>query len=281
MDSQKAGVLSVGTVITAVEGARNEAGVLRVRFQHNQHDHDGVISLSGWVSEFAANGQMCLATVPQPHPEPEPEQPPAGIELGAAATCTTPSPVNAAPRALSFQSPALEPGGPPPQLRSPDEDVDASERWSSDLVAPSPAPSLRGNHVMPQIAADVDRSESPVVPPVMPPLATEDSGYTGNEDPPQIPEGLQSLTVTCPEGIYGGDLLMVTTPDGELELEVVVPDGVNPGDLFEGKPRVEMCSGIIQRKTFHSLVWRHAVRFLLLHGPMGLLLSKHLLPYSA
>jgi hypothetical protein len=54
--------------------------------------------------------------------------------------------------------------------------------------------------------------------------------------PPQIPEGLQSLTVTCPEGIYGGDLLMVATPDGELELEVVVPDGIGPGDLFEVRP---------------------------------------------
>jgi hypothetical protein len=44
------------------------------------------------------------------------------------------------------------------------------------------------------------------------------------------------LTATCPEGIYGGDLLIVSTPDGELELEVVVPENLCPGDHFSIQP---------------------------------------------
>eukprot|EP01044_Picomonas_judraskeda_P010555 COSAG03_NODE_1366_length_4248_cov_171.653651_2_plen_1004_part_01 len=183
MTSEKAGVLPLGAVITALEGARNEAGVLRVRFQLK----DGALSLSGWVSEFAADGQMCLAAVTRPELEPEPEQPPAGIGLGAAAT--TPSPV--VPRALSFQSPALEPDGPPPLLRSPEEQR-ASERdpqrererpaartaWSpAETAAPSPALSPPSSRASPQVAA------APL-PPVMPPPTTNDSDDAGDEDPP-------------------------------------------------------------------------------------------------
>ena len=197
MDSEKAGVLPLGAVITALEGARNAAGVLRVRFQLD----DGALSLSGWVSEFAADGQMCLAAVTLPELEPEPEQPTAGIRLGA--TATTPSPV--VPRALSFQSPALEPDGPPPVLRSPEEQR-AKERdlqrererpaartaWSPDqTVAPSPALSPPSSRTPPQVSAGP-------LPPVMPPPATNDSDDAGDEVPPQIPEGLQSLTALAP-----------------------------------------------------------------------------------
>ena len=36
--------------------------------------------------------------------------------------------------------------------------------------------------------------------------------------------------------MFGGDLLIVSTPDGELELEVVIPEGVTPGEPFEIQP---------------------------------------------
>ena len=36
--------------------------------------------------------------------------------------------------------------------------------------------------------------------------------------------------------MFGGDLLIVSTPDGELELEVVIPEGVQPGEPFEIQP---------------------------------------------
>ena len=42
----------------------------------------------------------------------------------------------------------------------------------------------------------------------------------------------QTMTVTVPDGIAGGESLLVETPDGR-ELEVVVPDGLIAGEEFE------------------------------------------------
>ena len=46
---------------------------------------------------------------------------------------------------------------------------------------------------------------------------------------------MQELTVTCPDGVAGGDSIDVETPEG-ARLAVVVPDGIGPGDTFQVDP---------------------------------------------
>ena len=47
------------------------------------------------------------------------------------------------------------------------------------------------------------------------------------------PEELQTILVTCPEGVESGEAIIIDRPDGTGEVEVVVPDGVSAGDDFE------------------------------------------------
>ena len=54
MASDKASVLQVGTVITALETRVNEGGTVRVHFE------------GGWVSETAGNGVAILEKLPDP-----------------------------------------------------------------------------------------------------------------------------------------------------------------------------------------------------------------------
>ena len=52
------------------------------------------------------------------------------------------------------------------------------------------------------------------------------------QEPEQKDEGVEMLSVECPEGVVPGDTLFIQTPDGE-ELEIVVPEGMAPGDSFD------------------------------------------------
>ena len=45
------------------------------------------------------------------------------------------------------------------------------------------------------------------------------------------PDGGETVTVTCPEGVAPGDTITIDL--GEGEVEIAVPDGVGPGDEFE------------------------------------------------
>jgi hypothetical protein len=66
MDSEKAGVLAVGTTIAALEVRVNDAGTARVCFAE------------GWVSEHSKNGAACLERCPpetsSPQPQPQPQE---------------------------------------------------------------------------------------------------------------------------------------------------------------------------------------------------------------
>ena len=45
-------------------------------------------------------------------------------------------------------------------------------------------------------------------------------------------EGVQTLTVVCPDDVSPGDALSIQTEDGD-ELEIIVPEGVEAGEEFE------------------------------------------------
>eukprot|EP01052_Picozoa_sp_SAG31_P021102 SAG31_NODE_1614_length_7741_cov_4.817849_4_plen_634_part_00 len=45
-------------------------------------------------------------------------------------------------------------------------------------------------------------------------------------------DGVETLSVVCPDGVGPGDSLFIQTEDGE-EMEIEVPEGVEPGDEFE------------------------------------------------
>eukprot|EP01047_Picozoa_sp_COSAG01_P100960 COSAG01_NODE_30745_length_610_cov_0.892368_1_plen_163_part_10 len=61
MDSEKAGVLAVGTTIAALEVRVNDSGTARVRFAE------------GWVSEHSKSGAACLERCPAETPSPQPQ----------------------------------------------------------------------------------------------------------------------------------------------------------------------------------------------------------------
>ena len=54
MDSEKCGVMEVGTELVALETRRNDKGILRVS------------CAQGWVSEYAGNGAVCLQAQAEP-----------------------------------------------------------------------------------------------------------------------------------------------------------------------------------------------------------------------
>eukprot|EP01052_Picozoa_sp_SAG31_P003783 SAG31_NODE_149_length_22476_cov_41.827189_10_plen_1989_part_00 len=62
----------------------------------------------------------------------------------------------------------------------------------------------------------------------------------------QVTDGVEKLSVFCPDGCGPGDPLYVTTPSGQ-EVEVIVPDGVNPGDAFEVEVEIGPSTSVVEQ----------------------------------
>ena len=123
MDSDKASVIAVGTVISVLELKKNDAGTLRINF-------DG-----GWVSERTGKGDVCFEASAWAESPPAVEPAPAPVAEPA------PAPAPAAPE------PALEPAAPAPEPAPPSAEVVAAVTAAVSAYTPTEG-AVAGDHVI-------------------------------------------------------------------------------------------------------------------------------------
>jgi hypothetical protein len=177
---------------------------------------------------------------------------------GVAAAMVQVSVPGASPASPAPPSPELEPGHDSDEQEDPWAGVEVlrpaglmgahrlsrPEGAPSSLAEPPPTTTNEARAQLAEITPTVARffsARSPEMAPVLEPEPEPEPRLQLQPPPPPPPQPavdgergpLQKMTAACPEGLAGGDLLVVCTPDGEFELEVVVPDGLRAGDLFE------------------------------------------------
>ena len=170
----------------------------------------------------------------EPTRPPQAAEEPAAIDYSVSYGSTQPASEPSQPDKEAEEESAMEEEAAVKEAGEADEEIGEAEveeeEPEEDVVAPL---AVEGEKPKKQMRGGRRRFSVALKPGEMEQFVQEIEIETREDDPDaDESDGVERLTVVCPDGCSPGDPLYVTTPNGQ-EVEVVVPDGICPGAEFE------------------------------------------------